>query len=153
MWRPRFEFLIELLGTKVALIKRVRSMGKWEYISPSPVVVHGMPRSLRISYSIWNNAFMLRPNFEEVKVTIATMYLISDAKLWWSTKYEDIMVGRHNWFLGRPKDRVEDPILPWECGVHGKVPIDPLETNQHYLGVCKEVFSFNVGHSIHVRKG
>ena len=36
----------------------------------------------------------MRPDSEEAKVTTATMYLIGDAKLWWWTKYEDIMVGR-----------------------------------------------------------
>ena len=30
---------------------------------------------------------------EEAKVTTTTMYLISDVKLWWRTKYEGIMVG------------------------------------------------------------
>ena len=36
----------------------------------------------------------MRPDSEEAKVTTATMYLIGDAKLWWRTKYEDIMAGR-----------------------------------------------------------
>ena len=37
---------------------------------------------------------------ERVKVTMATMYLSGDAKLWWRTKYDGIQHGRctiDNW--------------------------------------------------------
>ena len=36
----------------------------------------------------------MRLDSKEAKVTIATMYLIGHAKLWWQNKYEDIMVGQ-----------------------------------------------------------
>ena len=36
----------------------------------------------------------VRVQSEETKVTMATMYLTGDAKLWWRTKYDDIQGGR-----------------------------------------------------------
>lgn len=35
----------------------------------------------------------VKPDSEETKVSMATMYLTGDAKLWWRTKYDDIV----NW--------------------------------------------------------
>ena len=37
---------------------------------------------------------VVRLESKEVKVTTTTMYLISDAKLWWQMKYEDIIASR-----------------------------------------------------------
>lgn len=36
----------------------------------------------------------VKANSEETKVTMATMYLTGDAKLWWRTKYDDISNNR-----------------------------------------------------------
>ena len=36
----------------------------------------------------------IRLGLKKARVTITTMYLIGDAKLWQRTKYEDIMVGQ-----------------------------------------------------------
>ncbi|CAL9071917.1 unnamed protein product, partial [Musa textilis] len=35
-----------------------------------------------------------RPDSEDTKVSIATMYLNGDAKLWWRTRWEEIQQGR-----------------------------------------------------------
>ena len=35
----------------------------------------------------------MQTNSEEEKVSVATMYLKGDAKLWWRVKYEDMKVG------------------------------------------------------------
>ena len=37
---------------------------------------------------------VVRPDSEDTKVILATMYLTGDAKLWWRTRYEDIQAGR-----------------------------------------------------------
>ena len=37
---------------------------------------------------------MVRAGSEDLKVSMATMYLSRDAKVWWRTKYDDLQHGR-----------------------------------------------------------
>ena len=36
----------------------------------------------------------MRADLEDLKVSIATMYLSGDAKVWWRTKYDNLQYGR-----------------------------------------------------------
>nr|DAD25604.1 TPA_asm: hypothetical protein HUJ06_027068 [Nelumbo nucifera] len=52
-----------------------------------------MPRKFLILWDMEQYFKAVRAPFDD-QVTMATMYLSGDAKLWWRTRYEDVLEGR-----------------------------------------------------------
>ncbi|CAL9125210.1 unnamed protein product, partial [Musa textilis] len=96
--------LVTELTSKVAMLTRALNLGK-QHQRCNPTQLGGTDPhcygGARDAKELENFLFDMeqyfratRPDSEDTKVSIATMYLNGDAKLWWRTRWEEIQQGR-----------------------------------------------------------
>ncbi|XP_062021178.1 uncharacterized protein LOC133737687 [Rosa rugosa] len=82
----------------------------------------------------------VKPDSEEVKVNMATMYLSGDAKLWWRTKYNDIQRGVCTVDTWKDlKKELKAQFFPRECRIHCQMTAKGAQAHQQHPRLCEQV--------------